>query len=196
MNDIINNMIERRSIRKYKGEQITEAELEAILQAGLYAPSAGGRQSALIVVCQNAELNAALGKINKAAFKGRMSTETVYVSKEQPSIADNAAIQSGFYDAPTVLTLFAPKDFLYSAADCYAAAQNMMLAAHSLGIGSCMVARAEDAFSSELGQGLQKEWGIDETYEAKIHITLGYPADAQPPAAKPRKDGRIVRVGT
>ncbi|MDR0684214.1 MAG: nitroreductase family protein [Spirochaetaceae bacterium] len=195
MNDIINNMIERRSIRKYKPEQITEAELEAILQAALYAPSAGSRQSAIIVVCQNAELNAALGKINKAAFKGRMSTETAYISKEQPSIADNAAIQSGFYNAPTVLTLFAPKNFLYSVADCCVAAQNIMLAAHSLGIGSCMVARAEDTFGGELGQRLQKEWGIAETYEAKIHVTLGYPADSKPPQAKPRKDGRIIRVG-
>jgi nitroreductase len=195
MNDIINTMIERRSIRKYKTEQITEAELEAILQAALYAPSAGSRQSAIIVVCQNAGLNTALGKINKAAFKGRMSTETAYISKEQPSIADNAAIQSGFYDAPTVLTLFAPKNFLYSAADCYVAAQNIMLASYSLGVGSCMVARAEDTFSSELGQQLQKEWGIDETHEAKIHVTLGYPDYAKPPAAKPRKDGRIIRVG-
>ena len=196
MNEIINNMLERRSIRKYKTEQITEAELDAILQAGIYAPSAGSRQSAIIVVCQNAELNNALGKINKAAFTGRMSTETVYISKEQPSIADNAAIQSGFYHAPTVLTLFAPKNFLYSVADCCAAAQNIMLASHSLGVGSCMVARAEDTFSSELGRRLQKEWGIDETYEAKIHVTVGYPADAKPPTAKPRKDGRIIRVGT
>jgi nitroreductase len=194
MNDVITNMIERRSIRKYKTEQITEAELEAILQAALYAPSAGSRQSAIIAVCQNAEINTALGKINKAAFKGRMSTETVYISKEQPSIADIATIQSGFYDAPTVLTLFAPKNFLYSVADCCVAAQNMMLASHSLGIGSCMVARAEDTFSSELGRRLQKEWGIDETYEAKIHVTLGYPVDAKPPMAKPRKDGRIIRV--
>jgi nitroreductase len=195
MNGIINNMIERRSIRKYKTDQITEAELEAILQAGIYAPNAGSRQSAIIVVCQNAEINTALGKINKAAFKGSMSTETSYISKEQPSIADNAAIQSAFYDAPAVLTLFAPKKFLNSAADCYVAAQNIMLAAHSLGVGSCMVARAEDTFSSELGRRLQKEWGIDEIYEAKIHITLGYPADTKPPVAKPRKDGRIIRIG-
>jgi nitroreductase len=196
MNEIIKNIFERRSIRKYKTEQITEAELESILQAGVYAPSAGSRQSAIIVVCQNAEINTALGKINKVAFKGRMSTETAYISKEQPSIADNAAIQSGFYHAPTVLTLFAPKHFLYSVADCYVAAQNIMLAAHSLGVGSCMVARAEDTFGSELGQRLQKEWGVDETYEAKIHVTLGYPADSKPPVAKPRKDGRIIRVGT
>jgi hypothetical protein len=70
-----------------------------------------------------------------------------------------------------------------------------MLASYSLGVGSCMVARAEDTFSSELGQRLQKEWGIDETYEAKIHVTLGYPADDKPLTAKPRKEGRIIRVG-
>ncbi|MDR0599610.1 MAG: nitroreductase family protein, partial [Treponema sp.] len=92
------------------------------------------------------------------------------------------------------LTLFAPKNFLYSAADCCVAAQNIMLAAHSLGVGSCMVARAENTFSSELGQRLQKEWGIEETYEAKIHVVLDYPADTATPTAKPRKDGRIIRV--
>ena len=88
MNDSINNMIDRRSIRKYKPEQITEVELEAILQAALYAPSAGSRQSVIIVVCQNSGINTSLGKINKAAFKGRMSTETSYISKEQPSILE------------------------------------------------------------------------------------------------------------
>jgi hypothetical protein len=57
-----------------------------------------------------------------------------------------------------------------------------------------MVARAEDTFASEAGQRLQKEWGLDETYEARIHITLGYPAGMERPKAKPRKDGRIKRV--
>jgi hypothetical protein len=47
-----------------------------------------------------------------------------------------------------------------------------------------------------MGRRLQKEWGIDETYGAKIHVTLGYPADAKPPTATPRKDGRSIRVGT
>jgi nitroreductase len=153
----------------------------------LYAPSAGGRQSALIVVCQNAEINTALGKINKAAFTGKISTETSCVSKEQPSIADNAALQSGFYEAPTVLTLFAPKNFLYAAADCYVAAQNIMLAVHSLDLGSCVVARAEDTFSSELGRRLLKEWGIDERHEAKIHVTLSYPVDSKQTKVEPRK---------
>lgn len=203
MNDIIKNMLERRSIRKYKPEQISNEELNLILEAGRYAPNAGGRQSPFIIVCQNAEVNNALGKINKSAFRGKMSTESVYVSKDQPSIADDASIVSAFYGAPTVLTLFSPKIFLYSVADCTAAAVNIMLAAHSLGIGSCMVARAEDTFASELGkdllrkwgiaEGLDDEWGIVKGYEAKIHVTLGYPAD-KTPNAKPRKENRVKVV--
>lgn len=196
-------MLERRSIRKYKPEQISDEELNLILEAGLYAPNAGGRQSSFIIVCQDAEINNALGKINKAAFRGKMSTENAYVSKDQPSIADDAYIVSAFYGAPIVLTLFSPKNFLYSGADCYMAAANITLAAHSLGIGSCIVARAEDTFTSEFGkellkkwslaEGLGNEWSIVKGYEAKIHVALGYPAD-KIPNAKPRKEGRVIRI--
>ncbi|MDR1644503.1 MAG: nitroreductase family protein [Tannerellaceae bacterium] len=194
MNEVIKNILGRRSIRKYKPEQIAEDTLNAILLAGTYAPSAGGRQSPVMVACQDAGINDRLGKINKAAFNGSISTAQSYISKEQPSIADDVSLKSGFYGAPTVLTLFAPKNFLYSVADCSIAAQNIVLAAHSLGVGSCIVARAEDTFASELGQRLQKEWGISYDYEATIHVTLGYPADDAPPKAKPRKERRIIRV--
>jgi nitroreductase len=194
MNEVITCILERRSIRKYKPEQIPESALQAIICAGTYAPSAGGRQSPYIVVCQNETINAELGKINKAAFKGRMSTETSYISKEQPSIADNADLPSGFYGAPTVITLFGPKGFLNAQADCYVMAENMVLAAHSLGIGSCIVARAGDTFASGFGQQLQKEWGINKDYEAHVHITLGY-FDGEPPAAKPRKPDKVKRIG-
>ena len=62
-----------------------------------------------------------------------------YVSKEQLSIADDAAITNAFYDVPTVITMFAPKDFLFSKEDCALAAENMMLAADALSIGSCYI---------------------------------------------------------
>ncbi|MDR0796235.1 MAG: nitroreductase family protein [Tannerella sp.] len=193
MNEVIKCMLNCRTIRKYLPKQITDEELDTILSAGLYAPNAGGRQSTVIVVCQKSEINETLGKINKAAFRGSVSTDKFYISKDQPSIADDTSIQSGFYGAPTVLTLFAPKNFLYSAADCFVAAQNIVLAAYSVGIGSCIVARAEDTFSSDVGQKLQNEWGIDNSLEAKIHITLGY-VDGDYPQAKPRKENRIKRV--
>lgn len=193
MNDVINAIVQRRSIRKYRPQQIADTELDTILLAGLYAPSAGSRQGVLIGVCQDEELNKALGRMNKGGFKGRMSDAARYISKDQPSIADDPNIQSGFYGAPTVLTLFGAKGFLYGEADCCVAAQSIMLAAHSIGIGSCMVMRAQETFSSELGQKLQAEWGIGDDYEAKAHITLGYPEGAA--QAKPRKENRIRRMG-
>lgn len=193
MNEAIKNMLERRTIRKYKPDQIPEDTLQTILEVALYAPCAGSRQSCVIAVCQDARLNDELGAVNKGGFHGRMSTPDVYVSKDQPSIADDPLLPSAFYSAPTVLTLFAPKNFVYSEIDCAVAAENIMLAAHSLGIGSCMVGRAEHTFMCEPGQKLLRDWDIAEHLEPKMHVVLGYPASTQA-TAKPRKPGRIVRV--
>jgi nitroreductase len=191
MNETIKTILERRTIRKYRPEQITDDALNTILEAGLYAPNAGGRQSCMVVACRNAAINEELGKINKLAFGSPRPGS--YVSKEQPSIIDDPKIVSGFYGAPTLLILFGPKDFIYSVADCCMMAGNMMLAASSLNIGSCMVMRAEATFAGELGQKLQKEWGIAEDFEAKAFVTLGYPSSSTA-QAKPRKENRVKRV--
>lgn len=95
-NAVIDNMLKRRSIRRFRQEQISEEKLATILQAGLYAPSAGGRQGVIFVVSQDKDTNEKLGRIKKAHFHGRMSTADVYVSKEQPSIADDASIKNAF----------------------------------------------------------------------------------------------------
>ncbi|MDR1537585.1 MAG: nitroreductase family protein [Clostridiales bacterium] len=192
MNDVINCIMERRSIRRYKPEQIKADELKQILEAGLYAANAGSRQSSFVVVCQNADIICELGQVKSAAFKGRYSDGERYVSKEQPSIADDPNIKNAYYDAPTVITIFTPKDFLFGAYDGSCMATNMSLAAWSLGIGSCFIGAAWEAFACELGQRLLVEWNIPGNYHADIQLCLGYPLDSTPPKAKPRKDGRIV----
>lgn len=193
MNELISRMIERRTIRKYRPEQVRKEDLDAILQAGLSAPSAGGRQSAIIVVCQNAELNNELGQINHGIMNIG-TPEMGRVSAEQPSILDDANIRSAFYYAPTVLTLFAPKDIYNQTGDCFVAAENIIIAAHFLGVGSCMVARATETFATPRGKEIQKEWGIDESYQARIHVTLGYP-EGSLPKHKERKEGRVIIIG-
>lgn len=191
MNDFIDMMVGRRTIRRYKPEQISDAELDGILAAGLHAPNAGGRQSAIIAVCQNSELNDELGRINRNAFPP--APKMGNVSTEQPSIADDASIKSAFYGAPTVLTLFATKDVYNLTGDCFVASENIILAALSLGIGSCMVARAAETFATERGREIQKAWGIGEEYQARVHVVLGYP-EGGAPSYKPRKENRIIRV--
>jgi len=192
MDELVRNIVERRTIRKYQPEQIREDLLEQILQAGLFAPNAGGNQSPVIIVCQSEEINERLGRVNRATFPGN-PTGRLFGAKEQPSIADDASIQSAFYGAPTVLTLFAPKDVYNFTLDCAVAAENIMVAAHALGIGSCLVARARETFQSQYGRALLAEWGIQDNYEPKLHIVLGYPAGTYP-QPKPRREGRIVRI--
>lgn len=133
-NAVLENILTRRTIRRFLDKQIQEEELQAVLDAGLYAPSAGGRQGVLFVVSQNKETNEKLGKIKRSNSTVKMSTDTVYISKEQPSIADDPDIINAFYDAPTVVTLFVPKNFLFGPYDASAAAENMLLAAHSIGL--------------------------------------------------------------
>ena len=110
--------------------------------AGLWSPGAGGRQSPLLPACQNPEINECLGRINRGAFGKANSVGIRFVSKYQKSIADDDVI-----GAPTVVTLFAPKAWIYAAQDC-AAAESMCLAAWSLGIGACYVGRAGETFES------------------------------------------------
>ena len=193
MSEILKQILHRRTIRRFRDEQIKEEELRQILEAGMYAPCAGGRQGVLFVVSQDREVNQRLGKIKRANFQPKMATATAYVSKEQPSIADDASIKNAFYDAPTVVTLFAPKDFLFAKEDAAMAAENMMLAADALGIGSCYIGAGWLAFADPFGQEILKKWAVREDNFAVAQVLLGYPLDEQHPKPKPRKEDRIFR---
>lgn len=196
MSEIMNTILHRRSIRRFDPRQIEENALQQILQAGLYAPSAGGRQGVLFVVCQDREINERLGKIKRANSRPHMATATSYVSHEQPSIADDPKLTNAFYDAPTVITFFAPRNFALSVDDCAVAAENMMLAADDLGIGSCYIGQGWSAFADPYGQQILRQWNIPADHYAVMELILGYPREGdQHPAAKPRKEKRIIRVG-
>lgn len=191
--ELLELMKYRRSIRRYTERQVPEEALLKVLEAGAYAPSAGGGQRTRFVACQNRTLNEALGKLN-AACLDRSRLAGTFVSKEQPSIIDDPSIRSGFYGAPTVITIFGPKHFLYARADAFCAAENMVLEATALGLSSCLLARAAETFSTPEGEAIRRQWEIPDTMEAQCFVILGY-IDGEYPASKPRKAGRyqIVR---
>lgn len=182
----------RRSIRKYQNRQIERKDLEKIIEAGLFAPNAGGGQRTMIVAIHNEKLCETIGKLNAAKFD-RSKLAGTYVSKEQPSLIDNPAIKNGFYGAPTVCTVFAPKNFLYSIPDAFCCAENMVLMATELGISSCIVARGEETFDNEIGAAMLREWGVPENYIARCFVLLGY-VSGEYPGEKPRKTGRSMIV--
>lgn len=186
--DLFELMKYRRSIRKYQDRQITREDLEKIIEAGLYAPNAGGGQRTIICALHNRELCEKVGRLNLSQFdRSRLSGS--YVSNEQPSCIDDPAIKSGFYGAPTACVIFAPKNFLYSIPDAFCCAENMVLAAAELGLASCIIARGEETFSGEIGAALLKEWNIPENYIARCFVLLGY-CSGDHPSAKPRKANR------
>lgn len=175
VNETICTMRSRRSIRKYQARQIDRGALQAILEAGTYAPSAMGRQSARMVVVEDGETLGQLSRIN-AAIQGNPGADPFYGAPTLVAVlADPAATTADNADRDGALVM-----------------GNLMLAAASLGIGSCWINRAKETFALPEGQALLTKWGLPETMLGVGFCVLGYPADEAPPAAAPRRDGRIV----
>lgn len=190
--DLLELMKYRRSIRRYTDRQVAENDLLKILEAGVYAPNAGGGQRSRFVACQNKALNEAMGKLNLGGFD-RSRLMGGFVSKEQPSIIDDPSIRSGFYGAPTVIVIFGLKNFLYSVPDAFCAAENIVLEATALGISSCILARGEETFSNPEGEKILRDWNIPDNMVARCFVILGY-VDGPYPASKPRKGGRYTII--
>lgn len=172
MNEVICALKERRSVRAYRPEQISEDDLAQILEAGTYAPSGMGAQSAIMVVVQDPETIARLSKLNAAVM---------------------GANTDPFYGAPTVIVVLANQDRGTWLEDGSLVMGNLMNAAHSLGLGSCWIHRAREVFASDEGQALLRQWGIQGNYAGVGHCILGYPAGPLP-EAKPRKEHAVYRV--
>ncbi len=171
-NETLHTLETRRSCRAYKPQQITEEELAAVLRAGMYAPSGKNRQSARIVVVQDAAARARLTRMNAA----------VMGSDKDP-----------MYGAPTILLVVADAHNPNAVADGSLVMGNLMNAAASLGLGSCWINRAKEELEAEEGKALLKQWGLEGEYIGVGHCILGYPAEEPKPAA-PRKADYIVRV--
>ncbi|MDE6514851.1 MAG: nitroreductase family protein [Bacteroidales bacterium] len=193
MEDILELMKYRRSIRRYTDRQVAEEDLRKILEAGAYAPNAGGGQRSCFVACRDKRLNETIGRLNVGGLD-RSRLIGGFVSKEQPSIIDDPSIRSGFYGAPTVITIFGLKDFLYSVPDAFCAAENMVLEATALGLSSCILARGEETFSNPEGERILRDWNIPGNMVARCFVILGY-VDGPYPAPKPRREGRYTIIG-
>lgn len=187
--ELIDIIKSRRSIRRYKTEQIPKEQLERILEAGVLAPNAGGRQGVILVGVNNRDLCKQIGILNMSKFD-RSKLLGSYVSKEQPSVIDDRNIKNGFYDAPSVVCIFAPKDFLFSIPDAFCSAENMVLQATELGISSCIVSRGEETFDNDYGKELLEKWSIPKEYICRAFVILGF-IDGEKPQAKPINKDRV-----
>lgn len=162
----------RRSIRKYKSDPVPQELLNKIIDAGLYAPSGMGRQATIILSVTNKEVRDQLSELNARI----MGTDT-----------------DPFYGAPAVLIVLAKKDCPTGIYDGSLVMQNLMLAAHELGLGSCWIHRAKEEFELPEGRELLKSLGIEDEYEGIGHCIIGY-ADGDAPSPAERKEHRVYSV--
>jgi nitroreductase len=189
---LIDTIKSRHSIRKYTDRKVSREDLELILEAGNFAPNAGGGQRSMMVAVRNAELTRKIGIMNLGMFDRRGLIGS-YVSKEQPSVIDDPTMKDGFYGAPCVVAIFAQNNFMFRVADAFCIAENIVLQATELGISSCIISRGEETFVSEEGQKLLREWNVPENYTCQCFVILGY-IDGEVPQSKPRKPGRVQIV--
>lgn len=172
-NPILEALEKRRSVRKYKPDQVDEAALEAILRAGTYAATGMNKQSPVIVAVQDKDTIETLRKMNA----GVMGDES----------------RDPFYGAPTVVIVLADSSVRTYVEDGSLVIGNMMNAAYSVGVDSCWIHRAKEEFASEAGKALLEKWGIKGEYVGVGHLILGY-RDCDYPETRPRKENYIYRV--
>jgi nitroreductase len=167
-NVVLQALRTRRSCRNYKPEQITDEELQAVLEAGTWAPTAMGCQDPWIVAVQNPTLLAKVSRMNREVWGRDIDP---------------------FYGAPTYVLVFAsdPEKWKNGVQDASLVLGNMMLAAHAIGLGSCWINREREMFATPEGRALMAELGLPEGLIGVGALALGYPA-APPRDPKPRKE--------
>lgn len=171
-NEVLDTIRMRRSVRAYKPDAVPEELLNAVLEAGIYAPTGGGRQSPTIIAVTSDRYRREIAELNA----GVMGSHT-----------------DPYYGAPAVILVLAEGTASTFVEDGSCVLENMMIAAASLGLGSVWVHREREIFDSEEGKALLREWNLPETLRGVGSIALGYPAGMTGEAAK-RKEHYIVRV--
>lgn len=173
-NEVLSAIAARRSCRAYQPEQIKPEELQAVVEAGTWAPTALNRQSPVIVAVQDKATRDQLSAMN-AQIMGREGDP--------------------FYGAPTVLVVLADRTIPTYVEDGSLVLGNLLLAASSIGLGSCWINRAKETFDTEEGKALLRKWGLDpERYRGVGNCILGYPAAGGIKPAAPRKPDYVVHV--
>jgi hypothetical protein len=171
MNDIIKAMEDRRSIRKFKADMPAKEDINQIIEAGLFAANGMGKQATITVAVTRKELRDKLSAVNCRIGGWKEGFDP-------------------FYSAPVILIVLADKNWANRVYDGSLVMGNMMLAAHSLGLGSIWIHRAKEEFEMPEYQQFLKDIGVEGEWEGIGHCAIGY-ADGDLPKAAKRKDGRV-----
>ena len=171
MNAAYETLLKRVSTKKYLDTPIPQNLLDAVLEAGLYAPSGMNNQKAVMVAVTDKATRDELSKMNAAIMGAQIDP---------------------FYGAPCVIVVLSDPQRSTWVEDGSLVMGNLMNAATALGLGSCWIHRAREMFDSPEGKELLKKWGLPENLRGIGNCILGY--SAAEPVRKPRLANRIYKV--
>lgn len=174
MNEIIKAMEKRRSVRKFKPDMPEKAAIEQIIEAGLFAANGKGKQSTIVVAVTNKQLRDKISEDNR----------------------EIGGWQEGFdpfYGAPVILIVLADKNWPTAVYDGSLVMGNLMLAAHSLGLGSIWIHRAKEEFETDEYKQLLSDLGVEGEWIGIGHCAVGY-AEGDIPAPAKRRENRVYWV--
>ena len=164
----------------FKDEQLILEDVDAIIEAGLYAPSANNAQDWHFTVLQNKEM---IEKVNRWLLDEVKSNGNPFL---QEIVKRNGG--HFFRNAPTVVIVSTEKKSRFAMVNAAAATENVLLASESLGIGSCWIGSVELLAISKHVDSYAKELGLPEGYVPQFGITLGYGEGASPIAPERKKN--------
>lgn len=183
-NAVVETILSRRSIRSYKTEQIKQEQLDTIMQCAINAPSALNKQSWEVRVIQNADL---LSRINNS-FVEKAKGKTLQGSAaraQEPGF-------SVYHGSPTLIIVGKDKSNPYSAVDCGLLAQNILLSAESMDIGTCVIGNMASILNAPDSKDFLKEINMPDTHDVVFGIAIGYKDES--PDAKPREEGKVQYI--
>lgn len=190
MQSILENIKTRRSIRKYEQRQITDEELQSIVEAAQYAPSGSNSQSWLFTVIQNPAALSELNGLVRQVFARISFTQDDYPAKLRSKQAAAKEQYCFYYHAPTLIVVTNKRTYPNAMADSALALENIFLAAHSLGLGTCWINQLAWLSDEPEIRTVLTGLGIPAEHFVCGAAAVGYPDGPQPPAPL-RKPGTV-----
>ena len=176
--ELMEAIYKRRSVRFYTEETVDKATIEKLIEAGIQAPSAMNVQPWAFGVIQDKALMQKISDETKAYLLASISEKPYLECYRQ--LFSNPEFNI-FYHAPVLLTILAKPEGPFPACDCNLAAQNVMLAAHSIGLGSCWIGFAQMSLNRP---ELKEQLGIPKEYTIAAPLVIGHPAKTSPDIIK------------
>lgn len=173
MKDIIEIIKTRRCVREYKIDQIPDEDIKFLIDCARYAPSGFNMQPWSFLVIKNKDVMRKISEHGKKAMIPMLEPMKDVSPKARDFLVFLKTKGTDmFYNAPVLIIILGNKNAPTVDYDCPMAAQNMMLAAHSKGIGSCWIGGVQPALMDE---GFLRELGAPEGYKAVAPLIFGYP---------------------